>query len=335
MLTEAIFETRAIILEKVTVIAHPIQGLVKYHGLRDASRRIPFHDSISVCLQEMWTKTTVEAIGTNTKDEIILNGWDPAQEERNRIEIVINCLRALAQSRYGFRISSMNSLRVGKGLGFSSSGFAALGVAISKALGLDLDPASLSEAVRLGSASATRSLAGGFSILYANKDGHSYAEMITEPEEIRLKIIVVPIPHQARTEEAHRSVVDSPFFHSRLQTVERTLDLMKKAILQKDVRNIGRLAEEDSLSLHAVTMTGRPSMMLMKPETLLLIDKIKELRSKGLDAWFSLDTGPSVFINTHPENVVEISNQVETALGLKTVVSDVGGPPQFSNAHLF
>jgi phosphomevalonate decarboxylase len=322
-------------LEKVTVVAHPIQGLVKYHGLRDVSIRIPFHDSISVCLQEMWTKTTVEVIGANTRDEIILNGRDPTREERNRIEIVINCLRALAPSKCGFLISSMNNLRGGKGLGFSSSGFSALGVAISKVLGLNLDPASLSEAVRLGSASATRSLAGGFSILYANKDGRSYAEMIAGPEEIRLKMIIVPIPHQARTQEAHKSAVKSPFFHSRLQTVERTLDLMKKAILCKDVREIGRLAEEDSLSLHAVTMTGCPSMILMKPETVLLIEEIRKLRRRGLDAWFSLDTGPSVFINTHPENAVEISEHIETALGLKTVVSDAGGPPQFSNDHLF
>lgn len=323
------------ILEKVTAIAHPIQGLVKYHGLRDASKRIPFHDSISVCFQKMWTKTTVEVVGGNIRDKIILNGRDPTQEERNRIEIVINRFRDLAQSRCGFRISSMNNIRDGKGLGFSASGFSALGVAIDKALGLELDPISLSEVVRLGSASAARSLAGGFSILYANKDGPSYAEMIAGPDEIRLKMIVVPIPHRARTEEAHTSVVKSPFFHSRLEMVERTLDLMKKAILRKDVSEIGRLAEEDSLSLHAVTMTGHPSLMLMKPQTLLLIDKIGELRNGGLDAWFSLDTGPSVFINTLPENAVEISKQIETELGLKTVVSDVGGHPRFSKAHLF
>jgi phosphomevalonate decarboxylase len=46
---------------KATAIAHPIQGLVKYHGLKDAKLRIPFHDSISVCMQALCTTTTVES----------------------------------------------------------------------------------------------------------------------------------------------------------------------------------------------------------------------------------------------------------------------------------
>ncbi|HEV8594745.1 MAG TPA: diphosphomevalonate decarboxylase, partial [Thermoplasmata archaeon] len=31
---------------KATAIAHPIQGLIKYHGLVDERLRLPFHDSI-------------------------------------------------------------------------------------------------------------------------------------------------------------------------------------------------------------------------------------------------------------------------------------------------
>src|SRR5690606_27672074 len=40
---------------KASAIAHPIQGLVKYHGLRDESLRLPFHDSISVCTAPLRT----------------------------------------------------------------------------------------------------------------------------------------------------------------------------------------------------------------------------------------------------------------------------------------
>ena len=45
---------------KATAIAHPMQGLIKYHGLRNEKLRIPFHDSISVNVDKLWTKTTVE-----------------------------------------------------------------------------------------------------------------------------------------------------------------------------------------------------------------------------------------------------------------------------------
>ncbi|MFB0567331.1 MAG: diphosphomevalonate decarboxylase, partial [Candidatus Bathyarchaeia archaeon] len=32
---------------KATAIAHPIQGLIKYHGLKKPKQRIPYHNSIS------------------------------------------------------------------------------------------------------------------------------------------------------------------------------------------------------------------------------------------------------------------------------------------------
>ena len=45
---------------KATAIAHTMQGLLKYHGLKNHELRIPFHDSISVNLDALYTKTTVE-----------------------------------------------------------------------------------------------------------------------------------------------------------------------------------------------------------------------------------------------------------------------------------
>ena len=44
---------------KATAKAHAMQGLLKYHGMKDSELRIPYHDSISVCLDALFTKTTV------------------------------------------------------------------------------------------------------------------------------------------------------------------------------------------------------------------------------------------------------------------------------------
>jgi len=57
---------------------------------------------------------------------------------------------------------------------------------------------SLSEMVRLGAGSATRSLAGSFAIWYANKNGKSYAEQIVEPEYVDLGMVTVPISSQSK-----------------------------------------------------------------------------------------------------------------------------------------
>lgn len=47
-------------MTKATAIAHPIQGLIKYHGLKNTELRLPFHDSISVCTAPFETRTTLE-----------------------------------------------------------------------------------------------------------------------------------------------------------------------------------------------------------------------------------------------------------------------------------
>ena len=58
---------------KVTAIAHPMEGLIKYHGLRDHELRIPFHDSISVNIEALNTKTTVE-FGEFDEDSFVIGG---------------------------------------------------------------------------------------------------------------------------------------------------------------------------------------------------------------------------------------------------------------------
>ena len=45
---------------KASATAYPIQGLIKYHGLKDESLRLPYHDSISVCTAPLMTHTTIE-----------------------------------------------------------------------------------------------------------------------------------------------------------------------------------------------------------------------------------------------------------------------------------
>jgi phosphomevalonate decarboxylase len=59
---------------KATVVAHPIQGLIKYHGLRDTRLRIPFHDSVSVCIDALRTITTVETSQSLKEDLVMING---------------------------------------------------------------------------------------------------------------------------------------------------------------------------------------------------------------------------------------------------------------------
>ena len=320
---------------KATAVAHPIQGLVKYHGLKKPKQRIPYHDSISACIQALTTITTVETSDSSEKNEIMINGKELTRKDSERIEIVLNKLKNLASFSGGFKVVSENSLKTGKGLGFSASGFAALGLAASKALGLNLDVVSLSETVRLGAGSSTRSLAGGFAIWYADKNGRSYAEQLSASENMDFSMVIVPIHSKVKTDEAHAEVLSSPLFKARLRNVHGLLEEMREAIGKGDTATIGRLAEEDTLNLHAITMTGKSHMVLWEPETVRIIKEVIRMREEGILAWYSIDTGPSVFINAYRKNSEAIAKRLH-GIGFKNVIiSRVGGKPFLSSSHLF
>jgi len=320
---------------KATAVAHPIQGLIKYHGLRGLKERIPYHDSISVCIKALTTTTTVEPLPELEKNDILINGKRTAAQETRRIETVIHKLKELAGFSGRFKIVSENSLTTGKGLGFSASAFAALGLATCTVLGLELPEDQLSEIVRLGAGSSTRSLAGGFSIWYADKNGRSYAEQLQVREDMDFSMVIVPIQSNVRTDEAHAEVLSSPLFQARLRNIDGLLGKMKTAISGGDSAAICKLAEEDTLNLHAITMTGSSHMVLWEPDTLRIMKEIIRIREQGTLAYYSMDTGPSVFVNTCKANAEGIIEKFHDMGYNSAIVSSVGGKPFLTGNHLF
>ena len=320
---------------KYTARAYAIQGLVKYHGLKNPRLRIPYHDSISVCMKSLPTITTVEAKPGLSVDKIRIDGLVPTKKETARVNAVVDKLRSLAVEKTRLRIESRNPNVDGKGLGFSASGFAALGLATSRALGLNLETDELSEIVRLGAGSASRSLVGGFSIWYANRQGRSYAEQLASANSIKLRTLIVPIPSTIKTDKAHADVLTSPFFKARLAYMKEVLRRMKRAIGRKDVPEICRLAEVDTLNLHAITMTGKLGTMLVSPLSIRVMEEVRRLReAEGVPVWYSLDTGPSVFINTTPKAASKVDRRIK-ALADNVMSSDPGGPTEIISHHLF
>ncbi len=323
-------------LSKATAVAYAIQGLVKYHGLKDSKRRIPFHDSISVCVEQLTTRATIEFSSQYQQDTAEINGRSATNAEASRVSAVVSPLKFLAKTKGHFKLSSKNNLPQGKGLGFSASAFASIAQASSKALGLDMEPERLSEIARLGAGSASRSLVGGFSIWYANKKGRSYAEQLPTSENLNLAMAIVPIPSQVRTDSAHEESVTSPFFSSRLKEVRKILPKMKRAIKSGSVDEVGKLAEADSLSLHAITMTGRNGLVLMSQETLSVIRGILSMRETDhMPVWYSLDTGPSVFVNTHADHIDKVCENIRKYTNFQVLRSGVGGPAHTIGEHLF
>jgi diphosphomevalonate decarboxylase len=286
-------------------------------------------------MKSLPTITTVEAKPDLSSDKIRIDGLVPTKKEAARVHAVVDKLRTLAADKTSLRIESRNPNVDGKGLGFSASGFAALGLATSRALGLNLETDVLSEIVRLGAGSASRSLVGGFSIWYANHKGRSYAEQLASASSIRLMTLIVPIPSAIKTDKAHADVLTSPFFRARVAYVKGILQRMRRAIGRKDVPEICRLAEVDTLNLHAITMTGKLRTILVSPLSIRIMGEVRKLREEeGVPVWYSLDTGPSVFINTTPKAASKVERRIRT-LSDNVISSDPGGSAEIISQHLF
>jgi phosphomevalonate decarboxylase len=302
-------------------VAFTMQALVKYHGLRDWKLRLPYHDSISVNTTSMKTEA---ALTDSKKGGVYIEGRRN-ESANQRLQAVVARM-APAKKVLDFRIDSRNvPSGKAKGIGYSSSAGAALTLLCHRLLvGGDPDLTSLSKIARLFAASASRSLVGGFSRLYAGRDDDStYAERFADGRDMDLRMVIVPLPSRVRTEEAHWEVMTSPFFKARVEVAQKRCEEMQKAILGNDLDKLGRLTERDTLELHSLTMTGDNGMIIMTEDTLRIINKVKELRENGVKAYFSMQTGPSVFINTDDRNEGVVLSAVRK-MGYSAYLSGVG-----------
>jgi len=109
---------------------------------------------------------------------------------------------------------------------------------------------------------------------------------------------------------------------------------MESAIRKRDIDRIGILAEKDSLILHGITMTGLDEMILWRPETVKVILEVRKMRVEGIPAYFSIDTGATVYVNSLPRLVPEIETRIRS-LGIETLRCEVGGEARTTQEHLF
>ncbi len=315
---------------KATARAHPIQGLVKYHGMRDEQLRLPYHDSISLCTAPSHTKTTVAFEPDRESDRYVVDGEVLAGRGAERIRAVVDHVRERAGVDDRVRFVSENSFPTNIGFGSSSSGFAAAAMALVEAAGLDLSRPEVSTVARRGSSSAARAVTGSFSHLRAGmNDEDCRAEQIPVPDAFGedLRIVAGMVPAYKETEQAHAEAAKSHMFEARMAHVHAQIADMRDALRSGAFDRAFELAEHDSLSLAAATMTGPAGWVYWQPRTIEIFNTVRELREDGLPVYFSVDTGASVYVNTKRAHVDRVEHAVADC-GVETRVWELGGPAQ-------
>ncbi|MEJ5201129.1 MAG: diphosphomevalonate decarboxylase [Anaerolineales bacterium] len=288
-------------LMSASAIASPNIAFIKYWGNRDDQLRLPSNGSISMNLDGLFTQTTVTFNPDLEKDTLVLNDQVADQQATSRVSHFLDLVRKLADVNLKAHVYSKNNFPIGAGIASSASAFAALSLAATAALGLELSEAELSRLARRGSGSACRSVPGGYvEWLAGQSDADSYAVSIASPDHWALGdcIAIVQVEHKPiGSSQGHLLANTSPLQHARVEDSPRRIRLCREAILRRDFEAFANITELDSTLMHAVMMTSDPPLFYWSPVTLEIMTTVTRWRrEKALPVCYTVDAGPNVHV---------------------------------------
>ncbi|MBE2251517.1 MAG: diphosphomevalonate decarboxylase [Myxococcus sp.] len=290
-----------------TASAHPNIALVKYWGKRDERLILPHQSSLSVTLGPLSVTTTVEFDDRPGDDEVRINGQVAAGSERARVVELLGLVRKATKQKLGrARMVSVGDFPAAAGLASSAAAFAALAVAARTAAGLPRDTRAESILARRGSGSASRSVQGGFVRWNRGRraDGaDSFGEQLFDAAHwpsLRLLVGMVSREEkEVKSRDGMRTTVEtSPYYPAWAKDAEAEVARIVPFIRRRDLEAVGELAEKNAWRMHATAFAADPPLCYLKPETLAVIERCRELRKKGVGAWFTLDAGPNPVLLT-------------------------------------
>jgi len=324
---------------KATAVANPNIAFVKYWGKADEALNLPTNPSLSMSLAALVTVTTVEFRPGLGADIVTIDGQGAVGQALTRVVSHLDRVRTLAGLNERAWVVSRSDFPAGTGLASSASAFAALSLAATRAAGLLLEESELSRLARLGSGSACRSVPGGFVLWEGDSDRRSSARQVAPPEHWSLHDVVAIVSHQHKgvgSDNGHGLATSSPFFSARLATVPELLTAVQLGIRRRDLAGLGLASEADTLAMHGVMMTSKPSLLYWQPATVAVLQAVQAWRQEGLEVYFSLDAGPNVHCFCEAADAAEVEMRLRAEPGvIDVLVSGPGGGVRLVDYHLF
>ncbi len=305
-------------------------ALVKYWGKYGI--QLPRNPSISLTLDQAYTETKMKYTSQKTKDkeidiEFFFEGKPNeafAAKIRKFMLSISDIFPFILQLK--FIIHSENSFPHSSGIASSASSMSALSLCIcsveNELFGTLSDQKSLMEKAsyvsRLGSGSACRSLFPHASIWgetavmnkASNLFGIPYGDEI-DPifHSFHDDILIVNQGEKPVSSRAGHALMEGndyaePRYQQANDRLARLIDAMKKG----DLETFGIITENEALTLHALMMTSHPAYILMQPNSLEMINRIKTFREEtNLPIYFTLDAGPNIHL-LYPHHIYDKVN---------------------------
>lgn len=296
-------------------------ALVKYWG--KYGEQLPKNTSISFTLSNCHTETVLfyEPKTTAGYDfEVFLDGnreqgFEPKIKTFfTRIEAYIPFIK-----NYRFRLETSNSFPHSSGIASSASGMSALALCLME-MEQQLNPLITAEFLnqkasflaRLGSGSAGRSIDGPLIVWgkHFKIPGSSHLFGSTYPFEVHSVfndyqdtiLLVDKGEKQVSSTVGHDLMHQHPFAEQRFAQANANIEKLIPVLSQGNLDEFIQIVESEALSLHAMMLTSAPYFILMKPNTLEIINRIWKYRKEtGSKICFTLDAGANVHV-LYPEN---------------------------------
>lgn len=320
-------------------------ALVKYWGKKE--HQIPENPSISFTLSECKTITTLSFSKKENDYEFSFDVFLDGKKQddfKPKIETFFKRIEAYLPflKDYHFKIETSNTFPHSSGIASSASGMSALALclmSIEKQL-IELDASSsavetfkgkdyfnkkASFLARLGSGSACRSIEGDLVIWGNHKDieGSSNLFGIKYPYQVHeyfknyqdTVLLVDKGEKQVSSTVGHDLMHNHPFAKKRFDQAHNNLSSLINVFKEGNLRAFIEIVESEALTLHAMMMTSRPYFILMKPNTLEIINKIWRFRQEtGMHICFTLDAGANVHVLYPEKEATQVLDFIKSEL---------------------
>ncbi|MDT0552899.1 diphosphomevalonate/mevalonate 3,5-bisphosphate decarboxylase family protein [Urechidicola vernalis] len=296
-------------------------ALVKYWGKRNP--QLPKNASISFTLNNCHTITKMtfekneEIVATNDFDFDVFFEGEKNEAFKPKISTFFKRIESYCPylKDYKFKIESENSFPHSSGIASSASGMSAIALCImslERSLSVlemtdDYFFKKASFLARLGSGSACRSVKGELVVWGEHKDINGSSDLfgVEFKDEVHSNfknyqdtiLLVDKGEKQVSSTVGHNLMHGHPFAEQRFSQANENIARIKGILKSGDLDAFVNLVESEALTLHAMMMTSNPYFILMKPNTLKIINKIWEYRKESNShLCFTLDAGANVHL---------------------------------------
>jgi diphosphomevalonate decarboxylase len=316
-------------------------ALVKYWGKKE--HQIPENPSISFTLNNCKTTTTVSFSKKDDSNafsfDVFLDG-EKKDDFKPKIETFFKRVAVYLPflKNYHFKIETSNTFPHSSGIASSASGMSALALCLMSIEKELIEPDGISSTVeeshfikkasflaRLGSGSACRSLEGDLVVwgMHDGIKGSSDLYGVKYPFEVHQNfknyqdtiLLVDKGEKQVSSTVGHNLMFGHPFAQERFKQANKNLSDMVSILKDGDLDAFIALVESEALTLHAMMMTSMPYFILMKPNTLHIINKIWAFRQQtNSKVCFTLDAGANVHVLYPEQEATSVLEFIENEL---------------------